>query len=550
MRLADLEVLIIDAQTTGATPQLGRILELAWRIGTAPTETLVMRGSASESLDERDWRRIGRLTGLTKADSDSGVEEAEVFAALQAATATAAPSQAKVAIIHFASFEKRFLDDLWKRHAGIGFPLEIVCTHAVARRLFPQLPSRSLRAVAGFFGATTEDLKRAPGHVEATTLIWEQLRLELARQGVETLAGLSGWLAQKAPRASGPKQFRLERAVRLALPDLPGVYRMLGPSGRVLYVGKATSLRARVNSYFRQRRGLGSPKNELLTQVIGIDATPCATALEAALLETDEIKRLVPPYNVALRERRWPLGFFDRELATVDPESPTARLGPFPTAEALTPLKIVAAALGGDATSKQKLADILYAEIALTTVADGLCLFRQTLPFDAAHATPRMLLAYGAALARAAAVAPDKSADVEEEEEEPNLRDDEREWTPDDVARGLAWILLHAGRALIRSRKIRRLANATVAFRATAAENTAQDWRMLTLVAGTVVGAGWTILPSPTADRATAAQTSVMIADPKAYDRLRVLSTELARVGDARVLATAATCQGFDRTQN
>ncbi|MFX6149426.1 nucleotide excision repair endonuclease, partial [Acinetobacter baumannii] len=76
----------------------------------------------------------------------------------------------------------------------------------------------------------------------------------------------------------------------LQLPDRPGIYRMLAQDGRVLYVGKATSLRSRVNSYFHGKTQ-GKRKREMIAQVWDIQVTECGSALEAALLENEEIKR-------------------------------------------------------------------------------------------------------------------------------------------------------------------------------------------------------------------------------------------------------------------
>ena len=83
---------------------------------------------------------------------------------------------------------------------------------------------------------------------------------------------------------------------------------MLSQSGEVLYVGKATSLRSRVNSYFRGQKGPRPPQRDDRASLES-DATPCATPLEAALLESDEIKRLNPPYNVVLKTGAPPSGF-------------------------------------------------------------------------------------------------------------------------------------------------------------------------------------------------------------------------------------------------
>src|SRR5205085_7872367 len=125
------------------------------------------------------------------------------------------------------------------------------------------------------------------------------LGAELEDVGVDSIEALATWLAEPAPK-SRKRMYPMPRATRLALPDSPGVYRMLRTSGDVLYVGKATSLRKRVNQYFQKQSGIPDRMLEMLSQARELDVTPTASALEAALLETDEIKRLAPPFNQAL----------------------------------------------------------------------------------------------------------------------------------------------------------------------------------------------------------------------------------------------------------
>lgn len=516
MPLPELPVLFIDAQTTAAVPRLGRILELALRLGDEPARAHVVRLEGEAAIAPR----ILRLTGITQDEIDGGIAEDELFAVLQAMI----DRQPAIAVIHYAAFERRFLDDLWLRRTGSAFPLEVICTHAIAQRLFPKLPSRSLRAMAGFFGAHVDHLKRASGHVDATAHIWARVCSDLALLGVGSLESLRLWLTQKPPRSSGPKQFPLDRALRLALPNAPGVYRMVGPSGQVLYVGKATSLHARVNSYFRQRRGLGSPKNEMLTQIVSIDATPCASPLEAALLETDEIKRLAPPYNIALRERTRPLGFFDRQLQLVTAGDKTVHLGPFANPQALDPVIILAAALRGGLADGLLLAGLFHEELPPSVLSDGLKLFEKTLPFATDQATPRSLLAFATMLARSVALVENQEVITDDDDQPEDDADAERVWTADDVASNLSLLLAHTGRAFIRSKRLNRLANATIVFRVPHGEET---WRYLTFSGGALAASGWT--PDPD----TAPRTQITLAlgdDGRTYDRMRVLSTELLRL--------------------
>jgi excinuclease ABC subunit C len=85
------------------------------------------------------------------------------------------------------------------------------------------------------------------------------------------------------------------------LPDLPGVYQMLGEKGDILYIGKARNLKKRVSSYFSGKQ------QDIKTQVLikhidNIDIIVTRTENEALLLECNLIKKHRPHYNVIFRD--------------------------------------------------------------------------------------------------------------------------------------------------------------------------------------------------------------------------------------------------------
>jgi excinuclease ABC subunit C len=86
------------------------------------------------------------------------------------------------------------------------------------------------------------------------------------------------------------------------LPLQPGVYQFFGADGRLLYIGKATSLRARVRSYFRGSTDLSGAKQLMVFQIADIKTTVVDTEPEALLLETTLIKKYKPPFNVVMKD--------------------------------------------------------------------------------------------------------------------------------------------------------------------------------------------------------------------------------------------------------
>ena len=141
--------------------------------------------------------------------------------------------------------------------------------------------------------------------------------------------------------ATADRKARLDHLIK-RLPNLPGVYKMLGKNGDIIYVGKAKSLKSRVNSYFVKT--IDHPKTRALVQRIdNIETIITRSETEALLLEQNLIKLHRPPYNVLLRDDKSYLYVF------ISADKPYPRLaygrgkgqhqkgrffGPFPSAHA------------------------------------------------------------------------------------------------------------------------------------------------------------------------------------------------------------------------
>jgi excinuclease ABC subunit C len=129
----------------------------------------------------------------------------------------------------------------------------------------------------------------------------------VARDGRPVVAGFSAAfvarrVSEDRTRLVGVADPASYRPASGSIPESPGVYRFRDEHGRVIYVGKAKSLRSRLNSYFADFAGLHPRTQSMLQTAASVNWTVVGTEVEALQLEYSWIKEFDPRFNVRYRD--------------------------------------------------------------------------------------------------------------------------------------------------------------------------------------------------------------------------------------------------------
>ncbi len=275
---------IVDIETTGSFAAANGITELA--IVLHDGTRVVDRFESLVNPGQPIPRYIQALTGI----DDRMTADAPFFGEI-AATVFSLLEDA-IFVAHNVNFDYSFIKYQLEQ-AGFTLESKRLCTVRLARKVFPGLPGYSLGKLCRELNIEIENRHRAGGDADATALLFERI---LAR---DSQGHLGRMLRGRNRDQYLPPNLPEEQIA--GLPYTSGVYYFHDAKDKVIYVGKAKSLRHRVCSHFSNNH-TGLRKQEFLRSIHRVSWKESGTELMAFLLECIEIKRLWPKYNSSLKK--------------------------------------------------------------------------------------------------------------------------------------------------------------------------------------------------------------------------------------------------------
>lgn len=287
---------VIDVETTGSNPDFNSIIEISCVI----VENGVIKEEYSTLVKTRQYipRFISRMTGITNSMLVNAPEVHEVVSVVKKILS---PTNT-IFVAHNADFDYTFISKAFEK-AGYDFPLPPkLCSLKLARRLVGAINKKNLGALADFFNIPLMNRHRAYADARATAMVFlELLQIAEEEHNIETIDELLAFQNKRLYTFSLKQKINpLLNFEPRSFPDSPGVYYFYDNVGRALYVGKAKSLRRRLQSYIAN--STTSKKTiRLLQKSHFFSYTQTNTELSAIILEAKEIKRLQPVMNIRNR---------------------------------------------------------------------------------------------------------------------------------------------------------------------------------------------------------------------------------------------------------
>ena len=282
---------VIDVETTGLSAKTNRVIE----IGIVKVKNLKI-ADRFESLINPGTSIpyfITQLTDISDEDVfyaphfDEILEELKEFV------------DDSIICGHNFSFDSSFLKYEFMRNGFEPLYNEQLCTMKLARRMFPALRSKSLSSITKHLKLRNTSAHRALSDAEVTArVLIKMIKLLKKESEINTINELIRYQSSTITTRNKRVKESLKEDV-LSVPNAPGIYYFLNSRGRIIYVGKAKSLRDRIRSYFSPT----APKKakRIITQARRLKIEITNTELTALLLEAEAIKKINPKHNYQLK---------------------------------------------------------------------------------------------------------------------------------------------------------------------------------------------------------------------------------------------------------
>ena len=193
-----------------------------------------------------------------------------------------------VVVAHNAKFDYRILCTEFSR-LGFEYERQTLCTVELAKHLIPGQPPYSLGKLVRSLGIPVSDRHRAAGDAQATVKLFKMLMdKDTSKEVIRNKIRLD------------PK-YQLEPKhidIIADLPSVTGVYYIHKSDGEIIYIGKSKNIKKRINQHFTST----SHKSKKIQQLVStVTYETTGSELVALLKESEEIKRIKPVFNRALR---------------------------------------------------------------------------------------------------------------------------------------------------------------------------------------------------------------------------------------------------------
>jgi len=193
-----------------------------------------------------------------------------------------------IIVAHNAQFDYRILGTEFRR-LGFDYERKTLCSVELSKELIPDQPSYSLGKLVRSLGIPVTDRHRASGDALATVKLFKML---LAKDTTKSII-------QKSIRLNPKRQLEPRHLdIMASLPSITGVYYIHKANGDIIYIGKSNNIKKRINQHFT---GTNAKSKKIQAQATAVTYDATGSELVALLKESEEIKKVKPIHNRALR---------------------------------------------------------------------------------------------------------------------------------------------------------------------------------------------------------------------------------------------------------
>ncbi|MGA9295659.1 MAG: exonuclease domain-containing protein [Ignavibacteriaceae bacterium] len=293
LNIGQAEFSVIDVETTGLSPRTNNIIEIG--IVKISNLKIVEKYHSLLNPGRKIPYYISNITGITNDEIFNAPFFEEIAGKISNLISTS------IITGHNISFDRSFLRKEFISCDHTNINNLTLCTQKIASRLYPQLKKKSLNSVCRHLKLHNKNAHRALSDAEVTALAFLRMVEEIQEKfKIKTIGELLNF--QCIPREK-PLSSTINKKLAddiASLPDAPGTYYFLNSKNKIIYIGKAKSLKNRVRSYFSP----GAPRKakRIIQQAKRLKIEITNSELTALLNEAESIKVINPRHNTFLKK--------------------------------------------------------------------------------------------------------------------------------------------------------------------------------------------------------------------------------------------------------